>query len=85
MNRAGKTFQILAAVFLLALSVAAQNAPRVLKVEPPNWWANHSINPVRVLVLGENLKSVAKIESGDKLLRTSNLRTTERGDYLFFD
>ncbi|HXG83095.1 MAG TPA: alpha-amylase family glycosyl hydrolase [Pyrinomonadaceae bacterium] len=85
MNRAGGILQILAAVFLLALPVIAQNAPRISKVEPPNWWANHTINSARVLARGENLKSVARIESGDKSLKISNLKTTERGDYLFFD
>ncbi len=85
MNRAGRIFQVLLAVFLLALSVLASNASQVLKVEPPNWWANHTINPVRVLVRGENLSSVAKIESGDKALKISNLKTNERGDYLYFD
>jgi neopullulanase len=45
------------AVFLLvtgATSMQAQS-PTVSKVEPPNWWANHSINPVRVMVRGTNL------------------------------
>lgn len=38
-----------------AAPLAAQ-APAVTKVEPPNWWANHSINPVRVLVRGSHLR-----------------------------
>ncbi|MBY0488494.1 MAG: cyclomaltodextrinase N-terminal domain-containing protein [Gemmatimonadaceae bacterium] len=43
----------------LALTFSAgalrAQAPSVSKVEPPNWWANHSINPVRVLVRGAHL------------------------------
>lgn len=64
---------------------AADAAPQILKVEPPGWWANHTTNPVRVLVRGANLKTVSKVESRDKALKISNIRTTERGDYLFFD
>lgn len=30
-------------------------APQVVKVEPPNWWAGHSLNPVRLLARGANL------------------------------
>ncbi|MBA2503309.1 MAG: cyclomaltodextrinase N-terminal domain-containing protein [Pyrinomonadaceae bacterium] len=37
-------------------------APEVTKVEPPNWWANHSVNPVRVLVRGKNLTG-ARVET----------------------
>src|SRR5213078_4216655 len=32
----------------------SQNTPQVLKVEPPGWWAGHSINPMRVLIRGKN-------------------------------
>jgi glycosidase len=35
--------------------VALAQTPTVEKVEPPNWWSGHSINPVRVLVRGRNL------------------------------
>jgi glycosidase len=34
----------------------ASPAPMVTKVEPPSWWAAHSINPVRLLVRGTNLR-----------------------------
>jgi hypothetical protein len=37
-------------LFLTATCLLAAEAPRVDKVEPPNWWANSSVNPVRVLV-----------------------------------
>ena len=44
---------------LVALVLAGEGslaqAPTVEKVEPPNWWSSHSINPVRVLVRGRNL------------------------------
>src|SRR6185437_14212295 len=38
-------------------------APIVTKVEPPTWWANHTINPVRLLVRGQNLLGAQVISS----------------------
>jgi neopullulanase len=57
---------------------------RVEKVEPPNWWANHTINPVRLLVRGANFQN-ARVKSPDNSLKVSNLRVNSRGDYVFFD
>src|SRR3712207_7854741 len=39
-----------------------RSPPQVLKVEPPNWWAGHSINPVRLLIRGTNLNG-ARVEA----------------------
>src|SRR5215218_8669570 len=39
----------------LAAGAAAAQPPVIEKVEPPNWWADHSINPVRLLIRGRNL------------------------------
>ena len=45
-----------AAVFLLGFALSAAAAPpEVTKVEPPSWWPGHSIDPVRLLVRGQNL------------------------------
>ncbi|HUQ83871.1 MAG TPA: alpha-amylase family glycosyl hydrolase [Gemmatimonadaceae bacterium] len=43
------------AVLVLASSLASAQAPVFEKADPPNWWAGHSINPVRVLVRGRHL------------------------------
>jgi glycosidase len=43
------------AACMLAATTAVAQAPTFEKAEPPNWWAGHSINPVRVLVRGQNL------------------------------
>lgn len=58
--------------------------PTISKVEPPNWWVNHSINPVRLLVRGENFQN-AKVNSKNPTLKVSNIRINSRADYLFFD
>src|SRR5207237_4111426 len=61
-----------------------QNAPQVSKVEPPGWWANHSINPVRVLIRGQNLFG-AKVVSASPELVTGQPKVNAAGTYLFVD
>lgn len=70
--------------FLTVISAFANNFPTVFNIEPPNWWANHTINPVRLLVRGENFQN-AKVTSANKSLKISNIRVNSRADYLFFD
>ena len=66
-------------------SVKNQNvAPAVEKVEPPSWWANHTLNPVRLLVRGRHFQN-ARVVSKTNLLKISNVKINTRGDYLFFD
>ena len=66
-----------------ALTCAAQT-PEVSKVEPPSWWAGHSINPVRVLIRGRNL-SGASVEAVGAGIRTGLTRVNAAGTYLFVD
>ncbi|HKQ99603.1 MAG TPA: alpha-amylase family glycosyl hydrolase [Pyrinomonadaceae bacterium] len=63
---------------------AAQGAPQALKVEPPNWWPGHSINPVRVLIRGRNL-SGARVEAVGAGLTAGLTRVNAAGTYLFVD
>lgn len=64
------------------LSTNAQT-PTVEKVEPPNWWANYSINPVRVLIRGTNLEGAKVV--GEKGLAINNVKISANGHYLFAD
>jgi len=59
-------------------------APRIEKVEPPNWWADHSLASVRLLVRGANFQN-AKVVSKNASLKVSSVRINERGDYIFLD
>ncbi len=68
----------------VAISAAAQSRPEVTKVEPPSWWAGHSINPVRVLLHGRNL-SGARVEASGAGLSVSRVRVNAAGTYLFAD
>ena len=75
---------LVALLVTMAASGAAQNAPQVTKVEPPNWWANHSINPVRVLIRGRHLFG-ARVEPVGAGLTVGLLRNNAAGTYLFVD
>ncbi|HKE59862.1 MAG TPA: alpha-amylase family glycosyl hydrolase [Pyrinomonadaceae bacterium] len=63
-------------------ATAQTNAPFVTKVDPPSWWANHSLNPVRLLVRGRNLAQ-AKVASTTPGLTISDTRVNAAGTYLF--
>ena len=75
---------LLAAIAAAALTsgVAAAQAPAIEKVEPPNWWAGHSINPVRILVRGRNLAG-ARMEC--TRLRCGAPKVNGTGTYAFVD
>jgi neopullulanase len=67
----------------LCATLCLSQSPVVVRVEPPNWWAGHSINPVRLLIRGQHL-------TGAKFLCPSvflcaNLRVNEAGTYAFMD
>src|SRR5829696_9025706 len=73
------------ALALAAASVcAAQARPSVTKVEPPDWWAGHSVNPVRVMLRGQNLGG-ARVEAVGQGIRTGLVRVNEAGTYAFVD
>ena len=67
-----------------AVASTTAGAPVVTKVEPPSWWAKHTINPVRLLIRGQNLLG-AQVISSTPSIRSSNVRINEAGTYLFVD
>ena len=70
-------------VALLASSATAvAQAPTVDKVDPPNWWGNHSINPVRLLVHGRALQG-AKFDCPK--LACGNISVNAAGTYALVD
>jgi neopullulanase len=68
----------------IASSVSSSSvaAPAVSKVEPPSWWAGHTINPVRLVVRGANLHG-ARVSSTRSELSTSAVVVNPAGTYLF--
>jgi len=68
---------------VLAASVVGA-APRIAKVEPPNWWVGHSLNPVRLLVRGSELEG-ARVLATSPGLTVGTVRVNTTGSYLFVD
>ncbi len=73
----------LLAVILLGMVRSLADAPAVTRVEPPNWWPDHSVNPVRLLISGSKLTD-ARVESPAGFDAT-NLRVSDNGTFLFLD
>ena len=82
MKRLIRSFTLLLTAYCLLITVQAQ-APTVEKIDPPNWWTEMTIAPVRVLVRGTGLKD-AKVTVPDGLA-AGNYKYSDNGHYLFFD
>jgi neopullulanase len=67
---------------LVSSALAAQPPPVVEKVEPPNWWAGSSVNPVRVLIRGQNL---AGARFNCRRVSCAAVRVNPAGTYAFVD
>jgi glycosidase len=76
--------KFLALLLACGVTALAQSGPTIGKIDPPSWWANHSVNPVRLLVRGSNLAG-AKVSTTNRSLRVSSTRINEAGTALFFD
>jgi len=83
-NKLYQLFFLLLTACCSLLNIHAQT-PTVEKIEPPNWFANYSIDPVRVLVRGTNLTGANVVAPNNSGLKTYNFRASENGHYLFFD
>ncbi|MGZ8847650.1 MAG: alpha-amylase family glycosyl hydrolase [Pyrinomonadaceae bacterium] len=78
---------IAATIFILLASVVClanpqESAPSITKVEPPSWWANHTINPVRLLIRGSNLFG-ARVKATRPQTAVSDVRINSAGTYIF--
>lgn len=81
-----KGFAACALVVLAAGLARAQDAPvSIDKVEPPSWWAGHTVNPVRLLIRGQNLKGVKVSPPPGGKFKVSGERLNDAGTYLFAD
>src|SRR5215471_16105734 len=69
------------AIALLWLA-SASAAPKVDKVEPPDWWVSHSLNPIQILLTGADLQG-ATVSSPSKALHVSTRYSSADGRYLF--
>jgi len=74
--------------FFISASVCASaqtGSPEIFKVDPPSWWVGSSMNPVRVMIRGRNLKG-ARVQVVGRGVRIIGIpKINERGTYLFLD
>lgn len=75
--------RLIGLVLMFAAAANAQ-APIVEKIDPPSWWVGSTINPVRILVRGDNLAG-ARVESNTPGITASNFKSSGNGHYLFAD
>jgi len=71
-------------VFVSASASSQTKLPSVTKVEPPSWWASHTVNPVRLLVRGQNLAG-ARVRTTKPAIQTSQVLVNRDGTYLLVD
>jgi 4-alpha-glucanotransferase len=76
----GRVLICLLCVYLCSLSVTAQ-----IKVDPPSWWSGSSLNPVRLLIRGKNLKGLQPRITGAGVRIVGPAVTNDRGTYAFVD
>ena len=74
----------LSPAWVLLFVCGACAAPEVRKVEPPNWWTGHSLNPVRLLISGQDLRG-AIVKCTVEGITPSSTHTSTAGTYLFVD
>ncbi|HMF58331.1 MAG TPA: alpha-amylase family glycosyl hydrolase [Pyrinomonadaceae bacterium] len=73
---------VCALIYVGACESASAQAPTITKVEPPSWWAAHTINPVRLLVRGANFRG-ARVIPTRREIQVSDLRVNDAATYLF--
>src|ERR1700738_2999688 len=78
-------FTFFAALFFAGVSSAGAQSPEILKVEPPSWWIGSSLNPVRVLIRGKNLRGALVQDVGSGFRIVGAPKINQSGSYMFVD
>jgi glycosidase len=66
-----------------AFARAQNHVPQVEKIEPPSWWAGHTINPVRLLVRGRKLDQAKVNAETGAPLEVLGQTVNASGTYMF--
>ena len=82
-HRLTNFFLILVIFFAAAPVCRAQAGPTVSRVEPPSWWTGSTLNPVRLLISGKNLKGARVHVVGTGLRIASPPSINPSGTHLF--
>jgi len=57
----------------------------VATIDPPSWWSNSTLSPIRLLIRGTGFTAGTTVEGVGERLQCSHFRTSENGHYLFAD
>ena len=76
---------LLATTLIIAVFSSAQASPSVSKIEPYSWWKQSTLNPIRVLIRGSNLRGARVQPVGRGLRVVGSPKINERGSHLFVD
>ena len=80
----GRLLILFLCVHLWSFFAWAQS-PRILQIGPPSWWAGSSVNPVRLLIRGTDLKNAPVRVAGPDVRILGVPKVNERGTYAFVD
>lgn len=69
-------------IFLFVFGTLFGQDLEVTKVEPPNWWINHSYNTIQLLVYGKNLDNV-NVRSRNENLIVKSVDFSDNNNYAF--
>jgi len=74
-----------AALLFAGVSSAAAQMPEVLRSDPPGWWVGSSLNPIRILIRGRNLRGAraAPVGGGFRVVGAPKVNGSAR--YMFVD
>jgi neopullulanase len=72
---------IIILTFLTLAQVFGQDL-EVFKIEPPNWWINHTYNQIQLMVYGKNLDSV-NVETNSSNIEIDNVVHPKNTNYSF--
>jgi neopullulanase len=77
-----KMKRILIVLTFLSLSQVFCQGLEIHKIEPPNWWTQHSYNQIQLLVYGKNLDSV-DVEIKNNNIKIENIVNPPNTNYTF--
>jgi glycosidase len=79
-----KAFAACALLLLVTAGGRAQDrVPQISRIEPPSWWAGHTVNPVRLLIRGGDLRGVSVRAEGGAPFEVLGQTVNAAGTYMF--
>lgn len=71
-------------ILILIYSIVFSQSIEVTKIEPPNWWTNHTYNNIQLMVYGNNLDD-AEVQVLSEKIELASVINTTNNNYLFIN